>query len=437
MVFAGEQCYDRGHNDSFKAGLSVRGFNQTVVRVRAVVMAALATCIVGSACFAGDVQYDIRFLLPPPGVPLSFTTRPNAINNSGVIVGGFPSFEIDSPALRWEPGASVATRLTGLGGVNSLGKTQDAAWGINDSGAIVGWGLTADGYGHALRWDPGATVPTDIGRGGQAFRINNAGAAVGRAYAPGNIYPVYWGPGATTFTILPGSPNYGDDSVYGINDAGILAGAVQGYAGPLAVTWSPPYTDFQYLPYLPGQPVTQSTDINASGTVVGHVQRDSGLTYHGFRWDEELGIMSELLGRPGIDPEHGGPGTGPLIIQSSAVNVDGVAVGKAGLLYHEHAVMWRPGSIGALDLNSMIEPLAGWVLTDAWDINDVGQIIGRARSSSGAEGFYVLTPVPEPAVLGPALVALAAARQPPRRARRHRFGKKKVTSTFSSLRRKG
>jgi hypothetical protein len=65
----------------------------------------------------------------------------------------------------------------------------------------------------------------------------------------------------------------------------------------------------------------------------------------------------------------------------------------------------------------MIDPAAGWVLKDAWDINDAGQIIGRATSSSGAVGFYLLTPVPEPAVLGLSLVALAAARQPPRRAR--------------------
>src|SRR5687768_18049494 len=60
---------------------------------------------------------------------------------------------------------------------------------------------------------------------------------------------------------------------------------------------------------------------------------------------------------------------------------------------HEHAVVWLPGSTDALDLNTMIDPAAGWVLKDAWDINDAGQIIGRATSSSGAVGFYLLTPV--------------------------------------------
>jgi probable HAF family extracellular repeat protein len=397
----------------------MRAFDQSVVQLCA---AAFATCAAGSACFGGDIRYDIRFLLPPPGGPVAY--RPSAINNSGAIAGGNPIYDVDSPAVRWDPGATVATRLTGLGGVNSLGKTQDAAWGINDSGAIVGWGLTADGQAmHALRWDPGATVATDIGGGGfnsQAYKINSTGAIVGEGSLTNSIVdrrPVYWPPGATTFTVLPvGGYSSADCHVRGINDAGILAGEVQGYAGPAAVTWSPPYKDLTYLPDLPGSPVTSSTDINASGAVVGYVERDSGLTYHGFRYDPMTETMSELLGRPGIDPEHGNPGT--LSIFALAVNADGVAVGKAGFLYQEHAVVWLPGSTDAVDLNSLIDPAAGWVLKDAWDINNAGQIIGRATSASGSGGYYVLTPVPEPAILGPSLVALAAARQPPRRRRK-------------------
>jgi uncharacterized membrane protein len=410
----------------------VRLVDQTIVRLRDAAMSAVATCVAASACLAG-IQYDIRFLSPPPGGPPS--SPPRAINNAGVIVGGDSYYyEFDSPAVRWDPGATVATRLTGLGGVNFFGKTHDVAWGINDSGTIVGWGISADNQSkHALRWEPGATVATDIGGGGptsQAYDINNAGAVVGpgeiRVGSGSGSRPVYWAPGATTFTVLPGTVvingvDYTANArVNGINDGGVMAGEVAGYAGGAAVTWSPPYTNFTYLPDLPGSPVTHSADINNNGMVVGHVGRDSGLTYHGFRYDPATGTMSELLGRPGIDPEQWSPSTSPLQIFASAVNADGVAVGRAGFINYEHAVTWLPGSTHAVDLNSLIDPGSGWVLTNAWDINDAGQIIGSAISSSRTFGFYVLTPVPEPGVMGPALVALAAARFLPRSRRRTR-----------------
>jgi probable HAF family extracellular repeat protein len=259
---------------------------------------------------------------------------------------------------------------------------------------------------HALRWDPGATVPTDISGGdsdSEAFAINIAGAAVGQgsSYA----HPVYWAPGATTFTILPAG-TFNSGTVWAINDAGVLAGQVLGNPTQWAAKWSPPYTSFTYLPFLPGKPVTQSTDINASGTVVGYVSLDASQTHHGFRYDPASDTVSELLGRPGVDPIHN------VNILAKAVNGEGVSVGIAGPQYHEHAVMWLPGSTDAVDMNSLIDPASGWVLIDAWDINNAGQIIGQALSSNGS-GFYVLTPVPEPTFLGSSLgmvLALTAAR---------------------------
>jgi hypothetical protein len=48
-----------------------------------------------------------------------------------------------------------------------------------------------------------------------------------------------------------------------------------------------------------------------------------------------------------------------------------------------------------LDLNSLVTLPAGWTLTEAWDINNAGQIVGYA-SFNGLNRAFLLTPVPEP-----------------------------------------
>jgi probable HAF family extracellular repeat protein len=51
------------------------------------------------------------------------------------------------------------------------------------------------------------------------------------------------------------------------------------------------------------------------------------------------------------------------------------------------------------DLNNMIVTNAGWTLSEAKAISDNGQIVGLAISTTGAQHAFLLTPVPEPAVI--------------------------------------
>ena len=51
------------------------------------------------------------------------------------------------------------------------------------------------------------------------------------------------------------------------------------------------------------------------------------------------------------------------------------------------------------DLNDLLPAGSGWQLTDAWDINDAGQIAGFGRSPQGKWMAILLTPIPEPSVL--------------------------------------
>ena len=48
-----------------------------------------------------------------------------------------------------------------------------------------------------------------------------------------------------------------------------------------------------------------------------------------------------------------------------------------------------------VDLNTLIDPLSGWELLDASDINDAGQITGQGLIG-GQYHAYLLTPVPIP-----------------------------------------
>jgi len=87
-----------------------------------------------------------------------------------------------------------------------------------------------------------------------------------------------------------------------------------------------------------------------------------------------------------------------------------------------HAFLYSGGAI--IDLNDLIDPLAGWQLVDAKGINNRGQITGYGILGDDYRAF-LLTPLstaPEPAtwammIAGFALTGLAMRRRPtPRRA---------------------
>jgi probable HAF family extracellular repeat protein len=95
---------------------------------------------------------------------------------------------------------------------------------------------------------------------------------------------------------------------------------------------------------------------------------------------------------------------------AGAINNDGTIVGAAanfGLL--ARALVWFDGQ-PPMDLNTLVSDLpSGTVLTDAYDINNAGQILARANN-----GTYVLTPIPEPgtvALLATLLPALLTRRE--------------------------
>ncbi len=84
---------------------------------------------------------------------------------------------------------------------------------------------------------------------------------------------------------------------------------------------------------------------------------------------------------------------GFLYVQPYAINASGAAVGQVsnGGPGSVRAFIWQTGVL--TDLNTLIPPDSGWVLTIATSINDNGQIAG-AGTVAGQRHAFLLTPTP-------------------------------------------
>ena len=124
-------------------------------------------------------------------------SKASAINNSGQIVGWSANAD-GARAKLWDNG--VVTGLDML--ASSSGGSYSNAYGINDSGKIVGNSTIANGQGHATLWD--STVPFDLGTAppaftSYAFDINNSGQIVGTFYSQNSSFRAkLWDAGVET-----------------------------------------------------------------------------------------------------------------------------------------------------------------------------------------------------------------------------------------------
>jgi probable HAF family extracellular repeat protein len=107
------------------------------------------------------------------------------INDSGQVVG-YSSTPSDNAHHAFITGPS-GMGMTDLG---TLGGTSSFARSINDSGQVVGYSDTSDGATHAFITDPNGAGMTDLGvLGGSyvyshAYGINDSGRVVGISYDP-------------------------------------------------------------------------------------------------------------------------------------------------------------------------------------------------------------------------------------------------------------
>ncbi len=260
---------------------------------------------------------------------------------------------------------------------NLPGYFSAEAYDLNDAGMALGRAFTGDDD-RAVRWDA-AGAATELGHLGLSDTgktlvnpraLNSAGVAVGSAYkhdASGvflGAVPVRWDAGSTAAIEL-GTPAPGG--------SGLRFGAAEA--------------------------------LNDSGVAVGNVFKSPAFPTDEFgpraaRWDSS-GTAVTVLGTLGTAPN------GEASTAAYAINASGLIVGTAseynavsGLL-EPRAVYWdSAGTI--LDLNTLIDPAAGWLLTHAFAVSDTGWIAGDGYfdpdggGGQEAYGRHFLMHVPEP-----------------------------------------
>lgn len=315
---------------------------------------------------------------------LQGSTKAYAINDSGQIVGE-SSVNGVSRAFLYSGGS-----LQNLG---TLGGTSSVAWGINNSGVVVGTAALASGTVNAFSFYGGSlqslgTATTTDGSvsflSSAAFDINTSGQAVGsssRDFTNGttNSNSVLFANGTVTLKAL--------GQLNAINDAGIMVGTDNGHG------YVKSSTSFTEVPAFCGGGFcgSDAQDINNMGVVVGDATTFSAR--HAFTFAS--GSLSDLGTLGGANSK------------AFALNELGQVVGTSDSASGQHAFLYGAGTMQ--DINSLIDPASGWILKEARDINEFGQIVGWGLHN-GQTSAFLLTTVPVPAaawLLGSGLIGLA------------------------------
>jgi len=326
--------------------------------------------------------------------------------------------------------------------LRTLGGASSRALGVNDLGQSVGEARNADGNLRAVVWDSNGN-PTDLGtlggREAQAYAINNRGEITGRASrADGRFRPFYLSAVGQPMLELPtlggqAASRTDDGTGFGINESSVIGGHARDAAGQLvAFSWSA--TGGIASAGTPGGSNGRAWDINESGQLAGW-GRDAANRIVGYRWTPATGfdLVGELLMGDdtfgiGINDDADVVGSATQTGRSRAWFWDGTALVDldeapgfpgaganhlnnldqvVGLSYRfdannsridNTATLWDGGI--AYNLNDFLSPTSGWYLQNAYNINNVGQIVGWGTLNGQTRAFLLdpihATPVPEP-----------------------------------------
>ncbi|MBD2168189.1 hypothetical protein H6G04_27785 [Calothrix membranacea FACHB-236] len=304
-------------------------------------------------------SYSITDLGNLPGDNYSYAY---GINDSGQVVG----FSSNNHAFLYSDG-----KMTDLGSLPRSGYDSSAAYGINNSGQIVG-----DSKGRAFLYSDAKMTDLGILPGydySRAYSINDSGQVVGfsgfSTFSQGGFY---YPPKDRAFLYSDGQmidlgtlPGKTDSYAYGINNSGQIVGT----SGKHAFL----YSDGQMIDLgtLPGNSYSSGWDINDSGQIVG----DSG--EYAFLYSD--GKMTNLGTLPGDSGSY-----------AYGINNSGQVIGGSYTNDSYHIFLYSDGKM--TDLNSLIPEASGWTLVEVTAINNKGQIVGYGNIG-GQEHAFLLDPI--------------------------------------------
>jgi len=303
-----------------------------------------------------------------------------AINDDGRIAGESHGLNGRRPVF-WE--GSITPIDLGL----LPGTVEGGASGINADGWVAGSCSIAWNQARAFVWSPDFGL-VDLGlppgfASVYATDINARGQVVGTAVRAVVGQAAYiWNPG-TGFTIIgdfPGGEEYG--IAWSINDAAVVVGVGQAndLCGLRAFRWSP-QDGFDELAAFEGGPCgARALAVHESGGIAGSARTWDGS--HAAMWNG--GAIVDLGELPGGDVSAVGRG----------INGAGEVVGTSSVNdFDSRAVRWKPGA-PLLELGKrLVSNPEGWLLTDAYDVNAAGWIVGIAQRPAGGERGFLLKPV--------------------------------------------
>lgn len=328
-------------------------------------------------CICSVSSLNISFCQQPayyvldlgPAIGISYASE---INNSVQIVGNAST---TGNGFIWEKKTGVMKLLTGL--------SDPSANGINDSGQVVG-SDDLDGEIVAFLWENGDIDYLESlgGNNSGANAINDSGKIVGFSSttdSPPEIHAVLWEDGdIDDLGYLGDGGEKGPVArAYGINSAGWVVG--ESTTDDYPVTYHAfLYTNsMQDLGTLSG-PNSAAYDINNLGEIVGSSwTTDDPNSNHAVLWNN------------GGSPIDLGTLVTGLNTIAFAINDSSDIVGSATVVLgmDPHAFLWEDGEF--IDLNDSIGTGTGWVLMEALDINNRGDIVGYGFHNGQVRGFLL------------------------------------------------
>jgi len=340
---------------------------------------------------------DLGTLGGPPG-EASFAY---GINDLGQVVGRAFAQTPSGPAVhafRTAPNQAINSATDDLG---TLGGNASVGWAINNKGQVVGWSWLPNGsrWEHAFRTAPNQPInpATDDlgtlgGSGSWARGINDSGQVVGESSLAGDSISRAFRT-APNQAINPATDDLGamagvSGDAWAINEAGQVVGRSSAGAyrtGPNRAI--DPNTDI--LGTLGGTS-SGAYAINSSGQVAGTSRFTPGvMKEHVFRTgpNQPINPATDDLGTYGED--------GPMVW---SMNDRGDIVGMLSTAYGDNELAFVCQGSTVFDLNELIDPGSGWMLMDAHDINNLGQIVGSGYHD-GVRRAFRLDPIPEPSGL--------------------------------------
>jgi probable HAF family extracellular repeat protein len=331
-----------------------------------VLVAAAVVMVAAAATCAAPPRYDLELI---PLFDGDFANTATAINGTGQ-VAGWSNAPGGNHAWRWADG-----ELDDLG---SMGGPVMRSTAINEAGHVAGYGNDSDLDWVGWVWDGTGvdTIPTLGGDGSRAWGLNDDGLAVGDAQIPGGVWNAIRWDGATLVNL--GTLGGANSQAYDVDNTGRIAGFATNTAiEARAVIWHEGRTIEMEQPA--GHSDSVAYGVNEAGVVIGTVGNGVDVVIPALWIDGAVQLLPPL----------------PVGDQKSwawKLNASLQAVGWSQPGFADtRATTWIDGEV--FELNELVDTEIEIELTQAWDVNDDGVIVGFGLMESGPRAF-VLRPRP-------------------------------------------